>query len=287
MKKLRYAAEALLVYILYVIFKMLPAPMASNLGGFLGRSIGPKLSASRKARRHIQIAFPAIKYDQETRILIDMWDNLGRLFAEYPHLKTISEKYTTIENKEIVLNAVNADKPALFIGGHIGNWEINASTTYWQLKQAVDLTFRAPNNPWVAKILAKARTFNGKLNAYPKERESAALLIKAMRNNHSLGILVDQKYNPGVEAEFFGKAAMTNTIFITLAQKFDAPIIPVRCVRNGGCNFTLHVYEPIPAFHENGNKRDPLDIISDTHALLEKWITEHPAQWIWLHKRWK
>ena len=60
MKKIRYFFEALFLYLVFAIFKCLPAKTASDIGGWIGRMIGPKLAASRKARKHILMALPEV-----------------------------------------------------------------------------------------------------------------------------------------------------------------------------------------------------------------------------------
>ena len=174
-----------------------------------------------------------------------------------------------------------------FIGAHMANWEVNCMAAYTQLNNPIDLTYRAPNNPWTASLLEKARTLNGRLKAYQKSQESGIHIMRAMKNNRMIGILIDQKYNEGVEAMFFGHPAMTNPVFVKLCQRFKCPLVPVRNTRKNGCHFELEVCEPIPVLDNRGNPRNIKDVIEDSHRLLESWISEAPEQWLWLHRRWK
>ncbi|PCK00233.1 MAG: lipid A biosynthesis acyltransferase [Zetaproteobacteria bacterium] len=288
MKRLRYFLEAALLAILFVFFRILPPETASNIGGYIARTIGPKLATSRKARRHIQCALPETTKREQDNIIKGMWDNLGRVIAEYPHLERISKHHTNIVDLANLDQYIN-DKtlPIIFIGGHLANWEINGAATLTQLNHPIDLTYRAPNNPWTAKMLTKARTLNGRIKAYPKSRESGRLIIKALKEAHSIGILIDQKYNEGVEVDFFKMPTMTNPIFVQLCQRYKCPLIPVRNERISGCNFKLTAYPPLTLFKDDGTPRPVDDVIKDAHILLEQWIKERPEQWIWLHHRWK
>ncbi len=287
MKHIRYFFEAILLHSLFIFFKILPPKAASNIGGWIGRNIGYQLAATRKARRHLLMAMPDISQEEQDKIMRKMWDNLGRIIAEYPHLQRIGKDFTTIENKELLSSYINDDRPVIFIGGHIGNWEINSAATLMQLNHAVNLTYRAPNNPWTDRLLEKARTIKGRLKAFPKSRKSGRLLINTLKNNDSLGILIDQKYNEGIEVDFFNAPAMTNPVFVQLAQKYNALLVPIRCVRENGCNFKLITYPAIDLFDDSGVARDIKTVIKDAHEMLEGWIKENPAQWLWLHKRWK
>jgi hypothetical protein len=67
----------------------LPLDCASALGGALARRIGPLLGVSKHARRNISRAFPELSETEIARVVAGMWDNLGRVAAEYPHLAKI------------------------------------------------------------------------------------------------------------------------------------------------------------------------------------------------------
>ncbi len=287
MKHVRYFIEATVLYILFISFKMLPPETASSIGGWIGRQIGPKLATSRKAHRHISMAIPDKTEEEKAKIIKGMWDNLGRVIAEYPHLERISKDYTEIEDLGQLHIHLKNDHPIIFIGGHLANWEVNGAATLTQLKHPIHLTYRAPNNPWVAKLLDKARTLNGRLKAYPKSRQSGRIILQALKNAESLGILIDQKYNEGIEAKFFSLPAMTNPVFVQLSQKHNCPLIPVRGERIKGCRFKLTSYPPLTLFDDEGAPRATESVIADAHALLETWIIERPEQWLWLHRRWK
>lgn len=287
MTKLRYIIEAIACVILFAIFRILPVQWASNTGGFLGRSIGPKLAASRKAMRNLERALPELSEAKRKTIIRDMWDNLGRVFAEYPHLRTIAEKHLTIENAHIFENADKDDnKGAVFIAGHIANWELWTAMTETHFKADLDITYRAPNNPYIDKILHRARSLGGNLRAHPKSRESGRKIMQVLKDKGLLAIMIDQKYNEGEAVPFFGHKAMTNPVAFNLAQRFECPLIPTSCVRHKGANFTVTFHEPIATHDKDGNKRKLDDIMVEANSMLERWITDNPAQWIWLHRRW-
>lgn len=287
MKSIRYFFEGFGLKILFVFFKILPAETASNIGGWLGQTIGMTLAANRKARRHIKIVFPDADLHRENEILKGMWNHLGRLIAEYPHLEKLSRNDTKIIYLGDTEKLTQEQIPMIFFGGHIGNWEVNCAATLTQMNRPATLTYRAPNNPITAKLLDKARTLNSKLTAYPKSRESGRYLLKTLKEAGTIGILIDQKYNEGINVPFFGRDAMTNPVFVQLCQKFKCPLIPIRNERLNGCDFQLTIYPPIPVMTDEGQPRPIEDVMKDANHMLENWIKERPDQWIWMHRRWK
>lgn len=279
MKKLRYLSEALLVYILMFIFRILPANLASNLGGFIGKNVAYRLSATRKARRHIENSL-GTNLDETNRIALGMWDNLGRLFAEYPHLPELymtKSELLGVENLGELTTSTNS--PAIFFSGHLANWEISAPSLR-QKNIDVDLIYRAPNNPYVKNILDKCRSMDGTLKTYPKSAQGMRQVMMALKQGRRIGILIDQKYNQGIEVPFFGQPSMTSLAFIQLAKKFNCPLIPVQVERIKGANFRVTIHKPMDL------SKDDNVLITEAHTMLEGWIRHAPAHWLWLHKRW-
>src|SRR5271166_4717611 len=106
----------------------LPLDGASAVGGALGRVVGPFLGISKYARRNIKRAFPELSEAKIAEVVAGMWDNLGRVAAEYPHLRKIRifEPGGRVETRglEHVDRAVAAGRRMIIFSGHIANWEI-------------------------------------------------------------------------------------------------------------------------------------------------------------------
>lgn len=178
LKQLRYAGEAFGLAVLFLVFLVLPAETASNLGGWIGRSIGPKLAASRKVRHNLNRVFSDITETCSDEIIAGMWEHLGRVIAEYPHLETLALGHTQIIGQDNLQNALNNPNGAIFFGAHLGNWEINGAAVLLQAGRKVALSYRAPNNPWSDKLLMRARTLGGRLPAYSKSRQGGKAMIE-------------------------------------------------------------------------------------------------------------
>lgn len=280
MKKIRYLIETFFLGLLLGISKMLPPIWASNLGGWLGRHIGTKMGASHKARKNIQMVFPDKTNQEIESIIHGMWDNLGRVIMEYPHIKTIAKNHTEIIGVEIFKKY--AHQSPIFISAHLGNWEVCPPAFWLQTGIKVNPVYRAPNNPFVDKMLNKIRTVDGALTPIPKSRSGTRHMLKTLQNHEGIGLLIDQKFNEGVKANFFGHPAMTSEHFIRLSQKLNCPIIPLQIERINGIDFRITISEPIHMTPETSTS----DTLADIHTILEKWISQHPEQWLWLHRRW-
>lgn len=288
MKNVRYMLEYAGLRVLLFLFRLFPARKASDLGGLIGRTLGPRLAASRKAYRNLEMALPGLSTHHKDTVIKDMWDNLGRVVAEYPHLEDIAKNHTEIVGFENIKKFVDQQQPIMFFGAHIANWEVASVALFKQYNICADITYRAPNNPWVDRYLYNVRAASGKLKAYSKSRQGGRDLIKAIKDRRNVAILIDQKYNEGIDVDFFNRPASTNPAFVSLAQKYNLPLIPANSERLPDGRFRFHIEPPLPVFEKDGHTPRPIeDVIADAHVILENHIVQNPGQWLWVHRRWK
>ncbi len=280
MKQLRYIAEAVLLYAAFVVFKAMGPKAASETGGWIGRTIGPRLGASRKARANLQHAMPHLNDAERECIVRDMWDNLGRVIAEYPHLQAIVTNYVEVVGEEHI-KSIDKDNPCVAIGAHCANWELFPFYFNYKLEWPAATIYREPNNSYVGALLSHARNPEKRGAYIAKSQSGTREMVKSIRDGGKVCILIDQKYNQGIPAKFFGHPAMTSTAFAQLSMKYDAPIIPLRVERVKGCSFRITLYAPLVT-----TGRAEEDIVDEAHGLLETWIKERPGQWLWIHRRW-
>jgi len=282
--KIRYGFETAAAYLLYGIFKIMPAAAASAVGGFLGRSIGPYLGISKKALENLTLAFPEKSEAEKREILRKMWDNLGRNLAEYPHLAAIGKR-AELKGQDIVRDIMESGRPAIIFSGHIANWEIGLSSARQQLGFSSHVAYRKPNNPWVDGLLSRARRA-GAVGQVTKSRRGALEMTRLIKDKKVLTVLIDQKYNEGLAVPFFGYEAMTMPFPARLALKYDCPLYPGRIERIAGAQIKVTLYPAIEIEKTGDAEKDTLALMSEMHRHLEDWIRERPDQWLWLHRRW-
>lgn len=280
MKNFSYMLEAAALWFAIFVFRLLGPENASNLGGWIGRTLGPHLGASSKARKHLQDAFPDWTTGQLDNTITEMWDNLGRVMGEYPHLEYIVMNNLDIEGLES-FNALDADAPIVALGSHLANWELLQPSISYRTSHPMSAVYREPNNPYVGKMLERCRHIGKKGSYIPKSTSGTRALVATVKQGKCVGILIDQKYNEGIPVEFFGRPAMTSTAPAQLARKYNAPIIPICVVRHQKTRFRIVIE---PAMQIDG--MDEAAIMLDANRLIERWIVDNPGQWLWLHRRW-
>ncbi len=271
----------------FAAMRVLPIDLASALGGGLARLIGPRLAASERARRNLGTALPDLAAADIERIVRSMWDNLGRVAAEYPHLPRIRVFPTGGRVETVGLDhldrAVAAGRPAVLFSGHLGNWEI-AALAAGQYGIDVAQIYRALNNPLVDRMVARFRGSGSEL--IPKGGVASRRALAALRRGAHLALLVDQKLNDGIAVPFFGRPAMTAPALALLALHFNCAVLPARVERLRGARFRLSIHPPLPLPRSGNRAADAAALMAAVNRTLEAWIRERPEQWFWVHNRW-
>ncbi len=266
---------------------LLPLSVASGLGGFLGRTIGPYTARSRIAVRNIARAFPEMAPQEVRATMRGMWDHIGRLALESAHLRAL-DCYAPNGPVEVVgaehLDAVKANgRGTILFAGHIGQWDIPPIAVQ---QRGIDATilYREINNQALNRVMAYWRTPMGAF--HNKGRSAAKTLLEGLREGRHFAMLIDQKTNDGIEVPFFGHPAMTTSAMAQLAVRDEVPLIPARCERLEGTRFRVTFYPPLEITRTGDRAKDVAATMTRVNAMLESWIREHPAQWLWVHRRW-
>jgi len=284
MTKLKYLIEAALMQFLFTLFKILPLDMASFVGGFIARTLGPllPLPAHRIAKQNLAMVFPELTAKERDKILTGMWDNLGRVAAELPHLPgdKLVKRITTNGGE----NMPTEGHQVFFFSGHLGNWELLPSVAL-SYHVPVALAYKLAKNPYTDKIIATLRTRHT-TSMFAKGPTGGIKLARAIKGGQSLAMLVDQKMNEGIPVPFFGRDAMTAPAIAQLALRYNKPIVPTRVRRMGGCHFIADIYPPLQFTKTGDDEKDTAGIMKTINGYLEQWIREHPDQWFWVHQRW-
>lgn len=286
--RVRQVVNGVCATALFGVFGVLPVGIASGLGGALARMIGPMLPVHRRAARNLTRALPALTPEAVRQTLDAMWDNLGRVAAELPHLARLSP-YQANSRVEVVgaehLDEARTDgKAGIFFTGHVGNWEIPGSAIEG-CGIPIAAVYRAPNNPMVDRLIRQARGPVAKLYV-PKGSAGARDILRWLKRGEHLAMLIDQKMNDGIAVPFFGRDAMTAPALAELAFKYDLPVYPVRVERLKGARFRITVYPKLGFTRTDDRTSDVHAAMTLVNQVLEGWIRERPAQWLWVHRRW-
>lgn len=288
MLRIARLAAAAAAYALWAVLRLMPLDAASAFTGGLARAIGPRLGLTRRARRQIERSFPAMSAAEIDALVRDMWENIGRMVGEFAHLDGLGldgpDARIELVGEEHIEFAKRAGRPCLFFAGHLANWELGALAGRLRGLD-VTLLYRAANNPYVDGLIQRCRRPVGG-SMLPKGHRAARGVTDAMRAGGVVGMLADQKANTGIEATFFGRPAMTTQVPAMCALSYDCLLIPVRVERLDKVRFRVTVSAPLDVRRTGDRAADMLSITQAINDLIESWVRQRPAQWLWLHRRW-
>jgi KDO2-lipid IV(A) lauroyltransferase len=267
----------------------------ANLFGRVARLIGPLMREQRIGRANLTAAFPEKSPEEIETILAGVWDNLGRIGAEFAHLDHIWEHdparpdQSRIEigprTHELFAQLRLDGKPALIFAGHLGNWELPALAAVAHGLDAAIL-YRRPNIASADRAIEEMRAVKmGTL--IPAGRDAPIRLAEALRNGQHVAMLVDQYLTSGVEVTFFGRKTKANPMLARLLRQIECPIHGVRIIRLPGHRFRAELSEEIVPVRNAAGEIDVQGTMQAVTSVMEQWIREYPDQWLWLHRRWR
>ncbi len=268
----------------------------ADAAGWTARTVGRWLPEHRIGRENLRAAYPEKSPAEIEAILRGVWDNLGRLGAEFAQLDRMwdwdpayPDRWGRIEITREQIDRYMAlakdGKPALVFAAHLANWELPAicAATY-QLDSAV--LYRRPNIKAVDRWVARTRAANmGEL--INTGLDAPVKIAEALERGAHVGMLVDQYYVRGVDVTFFGRRTKANPLLARLARHFDCPIYGTRVIRLPGHRLRPELSEEIAPARDPEGKIDIAGTMQIITSVVEGWIREYPEQWLWLHRRWR
>ena len=274
----------------FAIFAALGVERASAAGGALARTIGPLVRpVSRRAEDNMRRVFPHWSDAKIRATVREVWDNLGRTAAEYPHLAAFDPGKGSVRVDVNVSPVVEERRqlgaPSVLISGHFANWEIMPMMLHaWGIDYAV--IYRPVNNPLVDELIIRMRGEVMSRRMIPKGYDGARDAMAQLKAGRCIAMLADQKLNSGIPVPLLGRTAMTPTAAARLALRFGVPVIPSTIVRKPGPRFEVFMRDPIdykPTGHLGTDVQKLTALINEA---IGREIEAHPGQWLWFHRRW-
>jgi len=268
----------------------------SNFFGRLMRHVGPWLPEHKIGRANLAAAFPGKSPQEIETILAGVWENLGRVGAEFAHLDRM--KVLDFErggDADVIYDQTSFDrflairdsgKPTLVFAAHLANWEVPAiAPTHYNVKS--NLLYRRPNIGAISDAVIEMRA--GCMgNLIPTGLAAPVQLANALERGEHAGMLVDQHFGKGVDVVFFGRWAKANPLIAQLARHTECAIRGVRVVRQpDGNSFWGELTDEIAPERDADGKIDIQGTMQVITGVVEAWVREHPEQWLWLHRRWR
>jgi KDO2-lipid IV(A) lauroyltransferase len=264
---------------------------AGAIGERIGM-LGYKPLGIRRAvvERQVAAAFPGLSEPEVARIARASYASLGRTTIETALLPTYSreqvlELVEDVTGWELVERALAQGRGAMFVTGHLGNWELGGS---YVAARGVPLeaVARRMENPLFDQYLTETRRRIGMTVIH--DADAVRRVPRALREQHSVAFLIDQGAVglASTWVPFFGRYAKTPRGPAVFALRLRAPLLFACALRQPNGRFAIH-FEEVPVEQTGTLDADVDRIVASYTSTLERWVRRAPEQYFWHHRRWK
>ena len=283
-KLINYFFQSLIIYLIFLVGRLLGIKLSRIIFSKIFCLIGPFFKSKKIIKKNLKIFYENGNSFNEKNLINDMWKNYGMTFIEYIFLHKFKKgtNYVQIKGEENLLS-LDKNKPAIFISGHLANFELMAmEITKKNIKLAA--IYRPLNNFFLNPFMEYLRKKYICKNQIKKGINGVRDAIEFVKKGHSIALMIDQRVSEGEKIKFFGKDALTTTLPAQLSIKYDLKIIPVYIERNENKNFTIEFQN---AVNPRDFQKNKAILTLNLNQKMEKMIVKNPSQWIWTHNRWK
>jgi lauroyl/myristoyl acyltransferase len=247
----------------------------------------------RVALRNLTMCFGAEKSPREIRSIAK--ENFRRLGENYlsaiktaamspaelaPHFKFLGAE------KLLPLGITVGPRSCVVAIGHFGNFELYARFGQYVPAFKCATTYRGLRQPSLNRLMQSLREKSG-CRFFERRTDAAALKASMTETGLLLGLLADQHASlGGVRLPFFGHECSTSVAPAVFALRYHCPLHTGICYRVGLASWQIEAGDEIPT-HENGRSRTSEAIMRDVNTAFEVAIRRDPANWFWVHNRWK
>ena len=261
-------------------------------GSLLGELLYRVKFRRRVVEENLARAFP--KSQGPNVILRRSYHQFGNLILEILLLlgpfKKFVLKNTTLHGVEHIRAAEQRGRGIIFLGSHVGNWEIMAATAPLMAQTDLLLVTKRIQPAWLHEAIEKARLRYQVRATY--EPRTLRDVLACLKKNGAVGFVLDQYAGPpvGVRVPLFGVPVGTSEIVAAMAKRTGAQVLPVVTYREPNGRFAVNIRPAVEWQDFSAESGGHFDLAANTArytAIIEQDILGHPEQWLWTHRRFK
>ena len=291
-KRFTDLAAYVAVRVVICVIQALPRSACERWARKLSNVLANRMRIRRNVvRDNLRLAFPAMSADERQEAARGMWEHLLLMVVEIAHAnrvihKTTWRRHLRIHGMEEFVRILWLDRPKVILSGHFGNFEV-AAYLFGLFGFQIFSVARELDNPLLDRFVTDFRESRGQ-RILPK-KGSAPDVAVVLEENGVIGLLGDQAAGPkGCWVNFFGRPASVHKAIGVFSLSSQAPVLVCSATRRGGL-FDIELRlegtaDPAAA----GPETSDLQSLSQWYTtLLEDAIRREPAQYWWVHRRWR
>ncbi|MDR2526633.1 MAG: hypothetical protein LBC92_02030 [Rickettsiales bacterium] len=290
-----YKSQAFFIKFFEKIILLTNLEISSAVFGLLFVVISPFIPKTYLAYKNITLAMPKKNIFEKIKIIIGVWNNIGRMVCEFIWFnsdKVDIKKYINVDEKSMkILEKIKKSKKGdVVFSAHFGNFEIFLQVAnMFDLPKFCDI-YRPLNNKYINKILMNYRNNVSKNALFIKKGGNGTrLLMKHLKSGGKALLFVDQRFNGGIISPFFNIPCATSATPSTLSVKHNYNLYSGMIIRRGFFSSKFDVVINNFKIKKTDDSKEDIYLATlNINKFFEKYIKKYPDQWFsWLHNRWK
>jgi len=277
-----WLADGALRGLIATVLKLPYEQRVSLMGSTLRRALGPLVGYRKRAEENLAMIYPDMPDADRRDIAETCCDNFGRTLIENYSWQEFAERLSSTKPSgpglAALAQAATDKRPVIFVTAHFGNHEAPRQVLT-AMGHEIGGLYRPMQNPYFNAHYAKTMTSWGG-PVFEQGRRGTMGFARHLKSG-GMGTLLFDVRAKGAVIPFLGHPAHTATSAADIALKMDALIIPYFGIRQpDGLSFNIEIETPVEA-------TSPRAMMVDMTHRLEAQIARNPAQWFWVHRRWK
>jgi KDO2-lipid IV(A) lauroyltransferase len=252
-------------------------------GRVMRHLVAPAAGYRARALEQLALVWPDMAPAERAALADAVADNAGRTLIEnYSRAglsRVLADAPVTGAGLAAIARARAEGRPAILVTGHFANHE--AARAALNLRgYPVGVLYRPVANPQFNRHYVRTLADVG-APVFEQGRRGTAGFVRHLRAGGMVGLLFDLYHGRGALIPFLGRPAPTSTSAADLALRHGALLVPYFAIRQpDGLSFAIELDAPIP-------HTEPLAMTRAMTEALERRVARAPAQWFWIHRRWK
>ena len=291
-ERMRHRAEYAAARTAICIIQALPRSTCERAARWLAGILGDRIRIRRRVvRENLRRAFPEWTTAECREVTRGMWEHLLLMVVEIAHAERVPRvgtwrRHLRIHGMEEMVRLLWADRPKVILSGHYGNFEL-AAFLFGVFGFKVYSVARELDNPLLDRFVTRFRESRGQ-KILPK-KGSAPDVTEVLENDGALGLLGDQAAGPKATwVEFFGRPASVHKAIAVFALSSRAPVMVCSATRGRRLfDYDLRLEGVADPAAGGPETADQVAVSQWYTSLLEKSIRRAPAQYWWVHDRWR
>jgi len=288
-KRFKHRIEYAAVRILVAAVRVLPLPVASALGAFLGWVACELIGIRREVAVGNVERGLGVDRRRARRIVSRCYRNLGRSLVDFAAFFRLDRRalgqMVTFRGLEHLERCLEEGKGAVLFTGHFGSWELLGAALA-AAGYPVHFLVGEQSNKLVDGLMNRLRSAQRigivtRSNALKK-------VLRLLARNQFVALLADQDARAsGVFVDFLGQPASTFRGPALFALRRGAPVVPGFIIRRGATRHLAIIEEPLWPREDLGEEEAVRELTQRYTSVLEAYIRRHPDHYFWPHRRWK